>query len=126
MSGVVVEAQDTLREVGYYTENWIPCWNMDVWTIIAQPSEYPKEMYVSDESEEVALYEKDKQTIIAYSDSKHQYVDGNTGTWSYAVDISEQLNEILLEIEELQEQLNEILLKIEELQEQLNELKSKL
>ena len=38
-SGVVVEAQDTLREVGYYAENFVPCWNVDTWTIIAQPSE---------------------------------------------------------------------------------------
>jgi hypothetical protein len=76
--------------IGYHSLNWGSCFNQEEWTIIAQPSEYPKEMYVSDESEEVAFYEKNKQTILAYSDSKLQYVDEDLCTWFYAVDIPEE------------------------------------
>lgn len=105
----------TFKSIGSCERLLISCFDKESWTIIAQPSEYPKEMYVSDESEEIALHEKNQQTIIAYSDFERRYVDENTCSWLYAVDIPEEKPKSDLELE-----LEELKARVKQLEEKLH------
>ena len=111
-TGIVASSNCKRFNVGLFFDDWIPCFNKSAWNIIAQPSEYPKEMYVDSFSgnEKDALRNKNKRTIVF----RHEgigYIDAEGNCWGYAVDIPEKSNEnqeILLKIKMLQEQINEI------------------
>jgi len=76
--------------IGYHSLNWGSCFNQEEWTIIAQPSEYPKEMYVSDESKEDAILKKKKTLILGYSEKNKRYINEDAVEWTHAVDIPEE------------------------------------
>ena len=111
--GVVVESNDYSEPVGHCSDNWKSCFIKEQWRIIAQPSEYPKIMNVSRNDTESVRYATTTK-VLGYFENLG-YLSESGEFWQDAVDIPEQSNEN-----------QEILLKIEELQEQLNELKSKL
>ena len=111
--GVVLSSEIYKDAIAF--ETTISCFDKEYWTIIAKPFEYPKEMYVSDESEEIALHEKDQQTIIAYSDFERRYVDENICSWLYAVDIPEEKPK-----SDLERELEELKAKVKEFEEKLH------
>ena len=90
--GIVVKSKNKMCEIGYYAKEWASCFNKYEWRIIAQPSEYPKEMYVNMKSEEIALQNKNKRTIV-FNHEGTVYIDTEGYSWEYAVDIPEQSNE---------------------------------
>ena len=111
--GVVIECDPkTQFSVGEVSEGWISCFDKNHWRIIVQPSEYPKEMYVSVKNEETALRGKTKATIVYKS--HYGYISDECELWDYAVDIPE--------ISEREQKINEILAQIHELQKSIENL----
>lgn len=90
-TGIVVSSNYKRFNVGYFSDDWISCFDKKNWTIIAQPSEYPKEMYVglNSGSETDALRNKNKRTIVFHHEGAG-YIDTECNCWFYAVDIPEQ------------------------------------
>jgi hypothetical protein len=88
--GVVLSSE--IYKIGDFAENWVPYTNKEYWTIIAQPNEYPKKMYVSDKSEEDAILKKKKTLILGYSEKNKRYINEDAVEWTHAVDIQEEEN----------------------------------
>jgi hypothetical protein len=113
--GIIVKSKNRMCEIVNFEHSWIPCFEKKYWRIIAQPSEYPKEMYVSGTSNEDAIQRKDKKMIVAYLEKHDRYICEDGYNWAFAVDtnaISEkqsQINDILAQINELQEKVNQLL-----------------
>ena len=84
--GTVVKSKNKKRHIGYFSERWKSCFDECEWQIIAQPSEYPKEMFVSDNSEEHAALGKLKRVVFAEKNGKFY-------AWSYAQSIEIAENE---------------------------------
>lgn len=91
--GVVVRSEYEGYKVGHVSYNWQSCFDEVNWTIIVQPSEYPKKMYVglNSGSETDALRNKNKRTIVFHHEGAG-YIDTEGNCWRYAVDIPEESN----------------------------------
>ena len=100
------------KDIGVKDESTVSCFNKKYWRIIAEPSEYPKEMYVSYSSEETALIGKTKATIVYKSHDG--YITDEGQLWDYAVDIPE-ISEREKKINEIFDQINELYKSIEKL-----------
>ena len=112
-TGVVIECYPNTRlSVGEVINDWFSCFDKKYWRIITQPSEYPKEMYVSMKNEETALIGKTKATIVYKS--HYGYITDEGQLWDYAVDIPE--------ISEKEQKRNEILAQIDELYKSIEKL----
>jgi len=88
--GVALSSE--IYEIGDFLEYCIPCTNKEHWTIIAQPTEYPKKMYVSDKSEEDSILKKKETLILGYSEKNKRYINEDAVEWTHAVDIPEEEN----------------------------------
>ena len=116
----------THTKVGDFCDAWTSCFDANSWRIIAEPSEYPKVMYVSDTSEEHALLTKKKRVVVFSQQNGEFYAWVNAETieeadkaidtvkWKYAVDIPE--------ISEKEQKRNEILAQIDELYKSIEKL----
>ena len=111
-TGIVIDSTEQYYRIAETSDDWTSCFDTNTWHIIAQPSEYPKEMYVSDNSDESALKRKTRQTIV--HKSHYGYITEGGLAWKYAVDIPE--------ISEKEQKRNEILAKIDELYKSIEKL----
>lgn len=88
-TGIVVFSRDDSHPLGEFSDGWISCYSKDNWCIIAEPSEYPKEMYVSDINKSHAINNHRKENIIFFNNDIG-YLDEDGVFWKYAIDIPEQ------------------------------------
>lgn len=91
-NGVCVHSGNSnLYNRKYNSNSWESCFNQDVWNIIVQPNEFPKEMYVSDISEENAINQKRIRRIIRIQtgvmNKDIRFLDSENFLWKYAIDI---------------------------------------
>ena len=96
--GIVVKSKNKMCEIGYYAKEWASCFNKYEWCIIAQPSEYPKEMYVyNNENPKYKVITK----VLGYFENLG-YLNADGDFWKYAEYIPEEEKQKLFTDEERQ------------------------